>query len=164
MIGEGSGSVLVEAMALGKNKHISHLPRFPLNSQHFCSTSRTEVVIWLGLDEIELASSRVCWAYATHSGPLCATNVILKMSLSSFFSCKVKVCCCCCFVILGIELRGVLPLSYIPSPFLFLFGNRVLLGCRESYYVAEAVLEPVILLYLDHRHAPPCLASAVFDV
>ena len=61
----------------------------------------------------------------------------------------------------GIEPRGILPLSYIPSP-IFILKQGLARLIRVSL-LAEAVLEPAILLsqppkYWDYKHVLPCLA------
>ena len=63
-------------------------------------------------------------------------------------------------VVLGIELRGILPLSYTPSPILFLIWKQGLTRLVRVSLLAEAVLEPAILLsqspkYWDYKRAPP---------
>ena len=49
------------------------------------------------------------------------------------------------FVVLGIAPRGILPSSYTPNPILFLIWKQGLIRLMKVSLLAEAVLEPAIL-------------------
>ena len=56
---------------------------------------------------------------------------------------------------LGIEPRGMLPLTYTPNPFYFLFWNRVSLNCSGWPLICDPPVS-------DSRCAPPHLAPIYF--
>ena len=100
-----------------------------------------------------------CWDWSQNCNPPVSVSQILGLQVWTtmaglFFS---------FYFGLGIEPKGILPLSYTPSPILFfLFWNKVSLSCRGSPKVAEAGRESEILLsqspkYWDYKRVPPRL-------
>ena len=126
---------------------------------YLCGLSRQKIntKMWLA-KEIELGwgcSSKVecLWVQS----PVPQTNKQTRQKnpqiFNSFF-----------FLVLGIEPGGILPLSYTPSPILFLIWKQGLARLTKVSLIAEAGLKPVILLsqlpkYWDYRCVPPCPAG-----
>ena len=63
-------------------------------------------------------------------------------------------------MVLGIELRGILPELYSQPYFIFIFLKQGLIRLMRVSLLAKAVLEPEVLLsqppkYWDYKRAPP---------